>query len=87
MNRFEKMSQSYAQMEQIRESVKGLVREAKQGFERRETEILQDVTLTHVGQKQQLDKVRGQYLNQLLGQLQSAKRNSIRLPIMRSLCG
>nr|WP_025853909.1 hypothetical protein [Bacillus velezensis] len=74
MNKFEKMGQSYAQMEQIRESVKGLVREAKQGFEKRETEILQDVTLTHVGQKQQLDKVRGQYLNQLLGQLQSAKK-------------
>ena len=48
MNKFEKMYQSYAQMEQIRESVKGLVREAKQGFEKRETEILQDVTLTHV---------------------------------------
>ncbi|MEA1005924.1 hypothetical protein U6X16_09400 [Bacillus velezensis] len=74
MNKFEKMSQSYTQMEQIRESVKGLVREAKQGFEKRETEILQDVTLTHVGQKQQLDKVRGQYLNQLLGQLQGAKK-------------
>nr|WGE05008.1 hypothetical protein P5640_22750 [Bacillus subtilis] len=74
MNKFEEMNQSYTQMEQIRESVKGSVMKAKQEFEKRETEILQDVTLTHVGQKQQLDKVRDQYSNQLLGQLQSAKK-------------
>ncbi|MCY9374017.1 hypothetical protein MOF34_02375 [Bacillus sp. T17B1] len=74
MNKFEEMTQSYTQMEQIRESVKGSVMKAKQEFEKRETEILQDVTLTHVGQKQQLDKVRDQYSNQLLGQLQSAKK-------------
>lgn len=74
MNKFEEMNQSYTRMEQIRESVKGSVMKAKQDFEKHETEILRDVTLTHVGQKQQLDKVRDQYLNQLLGQLQSAKK-------------
>lgn len=74
MNKFEEMNQSYTRIEQIRESVKGSVMKAKQDFEKHETEILRDVTLTHVGQKQQLDKVRDQYLNQLLGQLQSAKK-------------
>ncbi|MFW2107715.1 hypothetical protein M8C22_06325 [Bacillus spizizenii] len=74
MSKLDVMIQSYTQAEKIRESVKGFVMEAKQGFEKRETEILRDATLTRAGQEQHLEKARSHYLKQLLGQLQSAKK-------------